>query len=87
MKKIRVRAKQIHQDSLSLNLGGKLLQKEYENLMALKTKRNDIIHQGETATFEETEKSGRAVRDRLLRHESAMRKDLKSIKIHQAGMI
>lgn len=39
-----------------LNLGGGLSQKDYEDLMALKNQRNDIIHQGESTSFEEAEK-------------------------------
>lgn len=39
-----------------LNLGGQLPNKEYEELMSLKSKRNDIIHAGESVTLEETEK-------------------------------
>lgn len=36
-----------------LNIGGRLSLKEYEDLSALKNKRNDIIHLGESTTLEE----------------------------------
>lgn len=39
-----------------LNLGGQLSEKEYKDLMNLKSKRNDIIHLGESTTLEEAEK-------------------------------
>jgi len=39
-----------------LNIGGRLSKKEYEDLIVLKNKRNDIIHQGESTTLEEAEK-------------------------------
>ena len=39
-----------------LNIGGRLSQKDYEDLMSLKETRNDIIHLGESATLEDAEK-------------------------------
>ena len=46
-----------------LNLGGRLPQKDYEDLMALKSKRNDIIHLGEGTSVEEAEKCFEIARD------------------------
>lgn len=46
-----------------LNLGVRLSQNEYEDLMALKDKRNDIIHLGESTTFEEAQKCFKRARD------------------------
>lgn len=39
-----------------LNIGGRFSKTDYEDLMALKGKRNDIIHLGEGTTLEEAEK-------------------------------
>lgn len=39
-----------------LNIGGRLSEKEYRDLMDLKSNRNDIIHAGESTTLEEAEK-------------------------------
>ena len=46
-----------------LNVGGQLFQKDYDELMALKNKRNDIIHLGESTTLEEAEKCFKIARD------------------------
>lgn len=46
-----------------LNIGGQLSKKDYEDLMSLKTKRNDIIHLGESTTLEEAEKCFKIARE------------------------
>jgi len=54
-----------------LNIGGQLTKEEYDDLMVLKTKRNDIIHQGESAAFEEAEKSLKIAKE-IVKHRSGI---------------
>lgn len=46
-----------------LNLGGQLSKEDYCDLMFLKRKRNDIIHQGESVALDEAEKCFRIAKD------------------------
>ena len=46
-----------------LNLGGQLSKEDYIDLMSLKEKRNAIIHDGESTTFEEAEKCFKIAKD------------------------
>lgn len=54
-----------------LNIGGRLSNKDYDDLMFLKNKRNDIIHQGEGTTSEEAEQCFKIARD-IVRQRSGL---------------
>ena len=54
-----------------LNLGGQLSKEEYRDLMSLKNRRNEIIHQGESATLEEAEKCFKIAKD-IVRQRSGL---------------